>query len=330
MLGSLPHRIRDGIGLGRRELGVGDGTRDGVRVEHAPLYMPPPSATGAATGVGTRVEGREIRRPGAPPRRCAVEQPRRAGREARAPCRKASGRATTPVRGRGEGHCHRRRREENVRAVPFSVAAPSGQALRNRGAETIEDISANVAGFSVQNLGRGQSQVAMRRVSGGQIVPDQPGVKEQVGVYLDESVVSMSLFTPDLDLFDMSRVEVLRGPQRTLLGSGSLSGPVRYITNQPVLGVTQGTGELGFSSLAGGGLGNDAKLAINVPLGSAAAVRGAAHNTAIGGFVDAVQPDLSVRENVDGGRRTGARVAVLLQPSERLSFTPWLATRTSR
>ena len=99
---------------------------------------------------------------------------------------------------------------------------------------------------------------------------------------------------------------------------------MRYITNQPALGVTEGTGELGFSSLAGGGLGNDAKLAVNVPLGSAAALRVAAYNTAIGGFIDAVQPDLSVRENVDDGRRTGARVAVLLQPSERLSFTPRL------
>ena len=156
------------------------------------------------------------------------------------------------------------------------MAAPSGQALRNRGAETIEDVSANVAGFSVQNLGPGQSQVAMRGVSAGQIVRDQSGVKEQVGVYLDESVVSISLFTPYLDLFDMSRVEVLRGPQGTLFGSGSLSGTVRYITNQPALGVTEGTGELGFSSLAGGGLGNDAKLAVNVPLGSAAALRVAA------------------------------------------------------
>ena len=122
----------------------------------------------------------------------------------------------------------------------------------------------------------------------------------------------------------MSRVEVLRGPQGTLFGSGSLSGTVRYITNQPVLGITEGTGELGFSSLAGGGLGNDAKFAVNVPLGSAAAVRVAAYNTAIGGFIDAVQPDLSVRENVDGGRRSGARVAVLVQPTEQFSFTPRL------
>ena len=66
----------------------------------------------------------------------------------------------------------------------------------------------NVAGLSVQNLGPGQSQVAIRGISAGQVVRDQPGVKEQLGVYLDESVISLSLFTPDLDFFDMNRVEV--------------------------------------------------------------------------------------------------------------------------
>ena len=58
-------------------------------------------------------------------------------------------------------------------------------------------------------------------------------MKEQVGVYLDESVVSLSLFTPDFDLFDLNRVETLRGPQGTLFGSGSVGGTIRYITNQP-------------------------------------------------------------------------------------------------
>ena len=215
-----------------------------------------------------------------------------------------------------------RKREESLQSVPFSVVAPTQQALRSRGAESLEDVSANVAGFSVQNLGPGQSQIAMRGVSAGQVVRDQPGVKEQVGVYLDESVISLSLFTPDIDLFDMSRIEVLRGPQGTLFGSGSLSGTVRYITNQPAIGVSEGTAELGFSSLDGGGLGHNAKFAVNIPLGPAAAARVTAYNTGIGGFMDAVQPDLSVNENVNGGRRTGARVALRLQPSDSFAITP--------
>ena len=215
-----------------------------------------------------------------------------------------------------------RKREENLQSVPFSIVAPTQQTLRNRGADSLEDVSANVAGFSIQNLGPGQSQIAIRGVSAGQIVRDQPGVKEQVGVYLDESVISLSLFTPDIDLFDMSRVEVLRGPQGTLFGSGSLSGTVRYITNQPELGVLEGTGELGFDALSAGGFGNNTKVAINIPFGETAAARVTAYNTALGGFMDAVQPDGGTVEDVNSGRRSGARVAVLVQPNERLSITP--------
>ena len=215
-----------------------------------------------------------------------------------------------------------RRREENLQSVPFSMVAPTQQVLRNRGAESIEDVSANVAGFSVQNLGPGQSQIAMRGVSAGQIVRDQPGVKEQVGIYLDESVISLSLFTPDIDLFDMSRIEVLRGPQGTLFGSGSLSGTVRYITNQPELGVLEGTGEFGFDALTDGGFGHSAKFAVNLPMGQSATVRVTGYNTALGGFMDAVQPDGSTKQDVNSGRRTGARVAVFVQPHERFSLTP--------
>ena len=215
-----------------------------------------------------------------------------------------------------------RKREENLQSVPFSVVAHTQQVLRNRGTDSIEDVSANVAGFSVQNLGPGQSQIAMRGVSAGQVVRDQPGVKEQVGVYLDESVISLSLFTPDIDLFDMSRIEVLRGPQGTLFGSGSFSGTVRYITNQPELGLLEGTGELGFDSLHDGGFGNNAKFAVNIPVGEAAAVRVTAYNTVLGGFMDAVQPDGGTHQDVNSGRRTGARLAFLVQPNERLSVTP--------
>ncbi len=217
-----------------------------------------------------------------------------------------------------------RKREESLQEVPFSVVAPDEETLRNRGAMNLEDISANVGGFTVQNLGPGQSQVAMRGVSSGQIVRDQPGVKEQVGIYLDESVISLSLFTPDIDLFDVSRVEVLRGPQGTLFGSGSASGTVRYITNKPVIGVSDGVVELSVGAIDDGEVGGSAKVAVNTPMGDTAAFRFTGYYTSFGGYLDAVQPGLSVDEDVNGGDRIGARLAITAQPNDRTTVTPRL------
>ena len=214
------------------------------------------------------------------------------------------------------------KREQALLDVPVSVAAPTEEVLRERGGDDIEGVAANVSGFTVQNLGPGQSQVAMRGVSAGQIVRDQPGVKEQVGVYLDESVISLSLFTPDLDLFDTNRVEVLRGPQGTLFGSGSLSGTVRYITNQPELSATKGFAELGVSGTGGGNAGANGKFGFNVPLGNRAALRVASYFDRIAGYIDSVQPDLSLSENVNDGSRSGFRAAVRFESSDKLTITP--------
>ena len=213
-------------------------------------------------------------------------------------------------------------REEKVQDVPFSVAAPSEEELRRQGVESIEGIAQTTPGLTVQNLGPGQSQVAMRGVSSGQIVRDQPGVKEQVGVYLDDSGISLSLFTPDIDLFDMSRVEVLRGPQGTLFGAGSASGTMRYITNQPRIGEQETVAELTANTLTDGETGGSAKVAVNAPLGATSALRFTGFYNSFGGFVDAVQPGLSLREDVNTGERAGGRLALRMQPNDRLTITP--------
>src|SRR5437867_2830642 len=162
----------------------------------------------------------------------------------------------------------------------------------------------------------------MRGVSSGQIVRDQPGVKEQVGAYLDDSVISLSLFTPDVDLFDVSRVEVLRGPQGTLFGSGSESGTVRYISNPPEIGVKKWFGEVGGYTIHEGNQGGDAKLGFNAPLGNTAALRVVGYYNRMGGYIDAVQPNLSVKRDVNTGYRAGGRAAVRLVPYDCLNNTP--------
>ncbi len=212
------------------------------------------------------------------------------------------------------------KRDANLQDIPFSINAQTAEDIQKSGAVTLEDLSRNVAGLSVQNLGPGQSQVSVRGVSAGQVVRDQPGVKEQVGVYLDESVISLSLFTPDIDLYDLNRVETLRGPQGTLFGSGSVGGTIRYITNQPKLGKTEGSVEANLNLVDGEEVGGHLKGAINLPLGDTAAVRAVGYYTLYGGFINAV--GRAGGNDVNGGERYGGRIAVTFEPSDDLSITP--------
>jgi len=214
------------------------------------------------------------------------------------------------------------RRESTVQDVPFSINAQTQEDIQRSGAVNLEDLSRNVAGLTIQNLGPGQSQVSVRGVSAGQVVRDQPGVKEQVGVYLDESVISLSLFTPDLDLFDLNRVETLRGPQGTLFGSGSVGGTIRYITNQPRLGDEGGLIEGNVNLVDGDSTGGHLKAALNVPLSDMLAMRAVAYHTSYGGYIDALREGMSRKDNVNGGHRSGGRLAFLFQPNDQVSITP--------
>jgi iron complex outermembrane receptor protein len=218
------------------------------------------------------------------------------------------------------------KRAAGLQDVPFSVAAPTEDQLRNAGANNIVDAARNIASFTVADLGPGQSQMAIRGISSGQVIRDQPGVKEQVGVYLDESPVSVALFTPDLELFDMERLEVLRGPQGTLFGAGSEAGTVRYISRQPVLGKFEAITDLSLekpttSGSTGGGM---IRAAINAPMGDTAALRFAAFGRRLPGFIDTIQPGGSVHSGINDGHRAGFRLALLWQPIGNLSITPRL------
>ncbi len=217
------------------------------------------------------------------------------------------------------------KRATDLQDVPFSVSATSEAQIRNSGAANVVELSRNVSGLIITDLGPGQSQVAIRGISAGQVVRDLVGgVKESVGVYLDESAISQALFTPDLDLFDLARLEVLRGPQGTLFGAGSSAGTVRYITRQPVLREFGGLAEVTAHTGTDSEFGMSTKAAFNLPVGEIAAVRMVGYNNELAGFIDSYYPGRSVREDVNGGSKIGGRITVLIQPSETLSITPRL------
>ncbi|TLY95660.1 MAG: TonB-dependent receptor [Gammaproteobacteria bacterium] len=224
------------------------------------------------------------------------------------------------------------KREANLQDVPFSVSATSQDQIRNSGAMDLVDLARNIAGFAVADLGPGQSQVAIRGISSGQVIRDQPGVKEQVGVYLDESPISVALFTPDLELYDLDRFEVLRGPQGTLFGAGSESGTVRYITHQPQLGKTEVSLDASLETVSHGDEGGYLRAALNLPVTDVVAARLVGYWHHLPGFVDAITPigpiganspsGFNVQKSINDGDRSGVRLAFLVKPSADLSITP--------
>ena len=217
------------------------------------------------------------------------------------------------------------KRATALQDVPFSVAAVSEQQIRDSGSTNIVDLSRNFAGLTITDLGPGQSQVAIRGISAGQVVRDLVGgVKESVGVYLDESAISQALFTPDLELFDLERFEVLRGPQGTLFGAGSSTGTVRYITRQPQLGSFEGAVEVGGYGGTDSDAGGNARGVMNLPMGESAALRVVGYYNDFAGFIDSVYPGRDRREDVNGGEKYGGRLSLLIQPSETISITPRL------
>ncbi|MDX1396464.1 MAG: TonB-dependent receptor, partial [Gemmatimonadota bacterium] len=115
-----------------------------------------------------------------------------------------------------------------------------------------------------------------------------------------------------------------RGPQGTLFGAGSLAGTVRYISNAPELGVSRFFGEATGGLIDGGSPGGPVKVGLNQPIGSRTALRVAGYWSGYGGYMDAVRPDMSVENDVNGGNRTGVRAALLFEPTERLRITPRL------
>ncbi len=216
------------------------------------------------------------------------------------------------------------RRTESIMDVPFSVNVQDEADIQRLNTFSLEGLSRNVAGLSIQNLGPGQSVITIRGISSGQIVRDQPGVKEQVGVYLDDTPISLSLFTPDLDLYDVQRVETLRGPQGTLFGSGSIGGTVRYVTNKPQLGVKEVRTQFDLNTIDSGSAGGHVKAAVNAPLGDNAAVRVVSYGTRYGGFIDALRETGETDDNINDGGRFGGRVSVLWKPTEKVTITPRL------
>jgi iron complex outermembrane recepter protein len=158
------------------------------------------------------------------------------------------------------------KRVSTVQDTPISMTALSGGQMQEEGISGISGIIQAVPGISQRTAGSGQTELEMRGLS------SSGGAAPTVGFYLDDypltppAAALNGKVVIDPDLFDVNRVEVLRGPQGTLYGSGSMGGTVKLVTNVPKLNDLEGAVEATGASQSGGGFNRGGSLMLNVPL----------------------------------------------------------------
>ena len=118
------------------------------------------------------------------------------------------------------------KRSERIQDIPVSVTAFTGKQLSEMGADTLVDYAREVPSLTFAERGNGRNDIAIRGLSVINGVPT-------VGYYLDGISTELNFQSPDPKLFDIQRIEVLRGPQGTLYGAGAVGGLIQVITNPP-------------------------------------------------------------------------------------------------
>jgi len=207
------------------------------------------------------------------------------------------------------------KREERLQDVPISIVAISGTELAQHQITGIDDLVMLVPGLAVQDVGVNR-RITLRGVSNLAF----GALSSTVGIYLDEAAVASTGGTQlNLATYDLQRVEVLRGPQGTLYGEGSLGGTVRFITNSPVLNAFQLTGDVAALFTQNGDPSQRIETMINVPLvDNQLAIRVAGHFNQQGGWVDQPQGNL---KNINSEQATDVRAEVLWQATSQLALT---------
>jgi iron complex outermembrane receptor protein len=237
------------------------------------------------------------------------------------------------------------KRVSTVQTTPISITAVSGDDLQARGVSSLATLAQGTPGVSLKTEGPSQTEIEMRGMT------SSGGNSATVGFYLDDIPLAGPASAQnghvviDPDLYDLSRIEILRGPQGTLFGSGSMGGTVRLISNQPNLSEVQSSVQSILSGTDGGGFNHKDSLMLNLPLiDDKLALRVAGTENYTSGWIDRIvadplplaggTPPGTVRGDVQGApvvkqypgsnayQTYAARVTLLWKPTDDLSITP--------
>jgi outer membrane receptor protein involved in Fe transport len=235
------------------------------------------------------------------------------------------------------------KRESTVQKTPISMTAVSGVDMQAQGLSDFQSIAQETPGVSFKTSGPGQTEYEMRGLT------STGGFSPTVGFYVDDapltapSQAAQGKVVIDPDLYDLNRVEVLRGPQGTLYGSGSMGGTIKLITNPPALNKFSASAQTIESDTHGGGFNYGGSAMLNLPLAQdVASLRIVATDKYVSGWIDrvvlnpfpmntnggltrgdvAAAPVQARISDVNSEHLDGARATLLLQIGDRLTITP--------
>jgi outer membrane receptor protein involved in Fe transport len=243
------------------------------------------------------------------------------------------------------------KRTSTVQDTPISIVAVTGADLQARGITSFANLAQATPGVSLKSEGPSQTEIEMRGMT------SSGGNSATVGFYLDDVPLSGPASAQnghvviDPALYDLSRIEVLRGPQGTLFGSGSMGGTVRLITNQPDLKEFHASAQSILSGTDGGGFNHNDNFMVNFPLISdTLALRVVGTENYTSGWINRIVANPFPRVDATGAIRGdvqnapvtadykgsnayhlySTRATLLWKPSDNLTITPSIFYETSR
>ena len=158
------------------------------------------------------------------------------------------------------------KRESTVQKTAISMMAISEAEIQARGLEDFRSIALDTPGVSMKTSGPGQTEFEMRGLDA------TGGFSPTVGFYIDDAPLTapaqaeQGKVVVDPDLYDLNRVEVLRGPQGTLYGAGSMGGTIKLVTNAPQLNTFSVSAQSKESGTDGGGFNRGGSAMVNLPI----------------------------------------------------------------
>src|SRR5580698_8005477 len=180
--------------------------------------------------------------------------------------------------------------DQSVQHTPMAISVISPQALDNKGLSGISDFVGELPSVNMQSVSPGENVIDMRGLVTNEVDPTNVQERSLVALYLDDSSIGLEGFNPDLHVYDLERVEVIRGPQGTLYGAGSMAGTIRLITKKPDSTTFLGDADVSVSQTEHGGTNTSYRAMLNMPLvDGKLGARLAVYRSEDSGYIDNIQ-----------------------------------------